>query len=151
MVKSQILQFQECISLLSIKIVYNALSATVGNKSRNQIKYKTLTLKESKNSRISAAVPMKTKRSCANWSRVKSPFGSIHRPIMRINIRACSISITNVSVSTGIVGIFPKSNGIWKKIMVENYQINTWVMQISDIQGELVKKKVSPNSFKIHL
>ena len=94
------------------------------NQAENQLsmyKYslsQIFTLKESKNSRISAAVPMKTKRSCANWSRVKSPFGSIHRPIMRINIRACSISITNVSVSTGIVGIFPKSNGIWKKIMV---------------------------------
>ena len=32
-------------------------------KFKNQIKSKTLTLKESKNSRISAAVPMKTKRS----------------------------------------------------------------------------------------
>ena len=32
-------------------------------KFKNQIKPKTLTLKESKNSRISAAVPMKTKRS----------------------------------------------------------------------------------------
>ena len=68
-------------------------------------------LKESKNSMISAAVPMYTSKSCASWSRVRSPLGSIHRPMIKMSIRNCSMMTTNVSVSTGM-GMFSRSKGI---------------------------------------
>jgi hypothetical protein len=66
-----------------------------------------------------------------NFDLVKSPFGSIHLPMMRINMRNCSMMTTRVSVSTGM-GMLSRSKGIWneqtKDIMLVNvlcgWQIN---------------------------
>lgn len=87
-----------------------------------------LSLKESKNSMMSAAVPetdlrdmeirlavvqrrnvsrnsrnylpMYTNNSCESWSRVKSPLGSSQRPMIKTSMRNCSINVTHVSAST---------------------------------------------------
>lgn len=61
-------------------------------------------LKESKNSMISAAVPMYTSKSWLSWSRVRSPFGNIHLPTMRTSIKNCSIRVTHVSVEICMSG-----------------------------------------------
>ena len=50
------------------------------------------------------------------------PFGNIHLPMIRINMRNCSIITTRVSLSTGI-SIFSKSIsiGIWKSSNFKSY------------------------------